>query len=155
MEPREATLGIETSHYVEVLNGLRVGGLSCAPLLRAQDIHHNNIYIGGEGALPMGSDTNYLNAAPMVSFGYGYRFNRLFQADIGLQIAFGAANNQNPEFTDLGYVQGGDREHMLPLGGRVYLPYTSRGWKHRSVVGLSTCTIQRSPIRIPHIRVIP
>ena len=54
--------------------------------------------------------------------GYGYRFNRLFQADAGLQIAFGAANNSNVEITDLGSVRGRDREYMIPLGGRVYIP---------------------------------
>jgi hypothetical protein len=56
--------------------------------------------------------------------GYGYRFTRLFQADVGFQVAFGAADNQNAEVTDLGPVQGGDREYMIPLGARFIMHYS-------------------------------
>src|SRR5579862_8526661 len=86
------------------------------------DYHHNNFIVGVGPAIPVGSTTNYLNTAPLFNFGYGYRFSRLFQADAGLQIAFGAANNQNAEITNFGPVQGGDHEFMVPLGGRVYIP---------------------------------
>lgn len=87
-----------------------------------EPIHHNNVTFGVGPAMPEGNSTAYLNTAPIISVGYGYRFNRLFQADAGFQLAFGAANNQNPEQTDVGVVQGGDHEYMLPLGGRIYLP---------------------------------
>jgi len=70
----------------------------------------------------MGTTTNYLSSAPLIRFNYGYRFNRLFQADAGFQMAFGAAHNQNPEVTNLGTIQGGDHEFMIPLGGRIYIP---------------------------------
>lgn len=86
------------------------------------DFHHNNIVVGVGPAIPVGNATDYLSTAPFFKVGYGYRFNRLFQADAGLQIAFGAANNQNAVLTDLGQVQGGDREYMLPLGGRIIAP---------------------------------
>ena len=86
------------------------------------DYHHNNVIFGVGPAIPVGSTTNYLGAAPLINFGYGYRFSRLLQADAGFQIAFGAANNQNAEFTDVGAVQGGDHEFMIPLGGRIYIP---------------------------------
>jgi len=88
----------------------------------AQDFHRNNISAGIGPAIPTGNATNYLSTAPLVSVGYGYRFNRFFQADAGFQIAFGAANNQNAVQTDLGPVQGGDHEFMLPLGGRLIIP---------------------------------
>ena len=91
-------------------------------LASAQDFHRNNIIAGIGPAIPTGNATGYLSAAPLVSLGYGYRFNRFFQADAGLQIAFGAANNQNAVQTDLGPVQGGDHEFMLPLGGRFIIP---------------------------------
>jgi len=87
-----------------------------------EEIHHNNITVGGGAAIPAGNSTNYLSTAPLFTVGYGYRFNRWFQADIGFQAAFGAANNQNAEVTDFGPVQGGDHEFMLPIGGRVYIP---------------------------------
>ena len=86
------------------------------------DYHHNNEFFGVGPAIPVGNSTNYLSTAPLIDFGYGYRFDRLFQADAGLQLAFGAANNQNAEITDVGPVQGGDHEFMIPLGGRIYIP---------------------------------
>lgn len=90
--------------------------------LFGQDFHHNNITVGIGPAVPVGNSTNYLSTAPLFDIGYGYRFNKWFQADAGLQIAFGAANNQNAEFTDQGPVQGGDHEYMIPLGGRIFIP---------------------------------
>ena len=98
--------------------------LLASSLAFAQDgeLHRNNISVGFGAATPVGNATNYLSTAPLVNIGYGYRFNRLFQADAGFQIAFGAANNQNGEMTDFGTVQGGDHEFMIPLGGRVYIP---------------------------------
>ncbi len=89
----------------------------------AQDeIHHSNISVGLGPAIPVGNTTNYLSAAPLFRAAYGYRFNKWFQADAGLQIAFGAANNQNAEVSDIGALQGGDHEFMIPLGGRIYIP---------------------------------
>jgi hypothetical protein len=86
------------------------------------DFHRNNIVVGVGPAIPTGSSTSYLGTAPLVKVAYGYRFNRYFQADAGFQAAFGAANNQNAVLTDVGAVQGGDHEFMLPLGGRLILP---------------------------------
>ncbi len=88
----------------------------------SEDVHHNNISVGGGAAIPAGNATNYLNTAPAFLVSYGYRFNRWFQADAGLQMAFGAASNQNAEQTDYGTVQGGDHEFMIPLGGRIFVP---------------------------------
>jgi len=88
----------------------------------AQDFHRNNVVAGIGPAIPTGNSTSYLSTAPLISLGYGYRFNRFFQADAGFQMAFGAANNQNAVQTDLGPVQGGDHEYMIPLGGRFIVP---------------------------------
>src|SRR5579863_9306813 len=97
-------------------------GMFVATLAFAQDFHRNNITVGIGPAIPTGNATNYLSTAPLVSVGYGYRFNRFFQADTGFQIAFGAANNQSAVQTDVGPVQGGDHEFMFPLGGRFFVP---------------------------------
>jgi hypothetical protein len=78
--------------------------------------------VGVGPAVPLGSATSYLSTAPFIRLGYGYRINRLFQADFGFQMAFGAAHNQNSVQTDLGPVQGGDHEFMIPLGGRICIP---------------------------------
>src|SRR5579871_5841535 len=91
------------------------------------EIHHHNISFGAGPAVPIGYSANYLATAPFIRLAYGYRFNRLFQADAGFQMAFGAAHNPNPEVTTFGTVQGGDHEFMFPLlGGRVYVPLPFR-----------------------------
>ncbi|MCC6362479.1 MAG: hypothetical protein IT165_03090 [Bryobacterales bacterium] len=89
---------------------------------QSEDVHHHNFSAGLGPAIPSGSSRNYLGTAPMFALRYGYRFNQFLQADAGLQLAWGAANNQNPVLTDLGTVQGGDHEYMFPLGGRVIIP---------------------------------
>lgn len=96
--------------------------VSSLGVAQSEDYHHNNITVGLGPAIPIGNSANDLSTAPLVTVGYGYRFNRWFQADAGFQAAFGAANNRNAEVSDLGPVQGGDHEFMLPLGGRVYIP---------------------------------
>jgi hypothetical protein len=104
---------------------LAFGCMSISSLAFAQDsgdFHRNNIVVGLGPAIPVGKDTQYLNAAPLVSVGYGYRFNRYLRADAGLQLAFGAASNQNAVQTDAGPVQGGDHEYIIPLGGRFIIP---------------------------------
>src|SRR5579863_5242714 len=94
----------------------------CAATYAQEDFHRNNITVGVGPAIPVGNSTTYLSTAPFFGAGYGYRFNRWFQADAGFQVAFGAASNQNAEQTDLGPVQGGDHEYMIPLGGRIIIP---------------------------------
>jgi hypothetical protein len=91
---------------------------------RAQEtgFHRNHVAVGIGPAIPTGNTGNYLGTAPMVNLRYGYRFNRLLQGDAGFAFLWGAANNQNAVITDLGQVQGGDHEFMLPLGGRIILP---------------------------------
>lgn len=87
------------------------------------DVHHHNIDVGLGPAIPTGPTSSFLSPAPMFAIHYGYRFNRLFQADAGLQMAWGAAGgNQNAVVTDFGQIQGGDHEWMLPLGGRIIIP---------------------------------
>jgi hypothetical protein len=89
---------------------------------QSEDVHHHNIVAGIGPAIPTGASSSYLGTAPMIAIRYGYRFNRFLQGDAGLQLAWGAANNQNAVQTDLGPVQGGDHEYMFPLGGRVIVP---------------------------------
>ena len=104
--------------------------LSCLTWAQAnsEEVHHHNISFGAGPAIPVGNaTTNYLTTAPFIRLAYGYRFNKLFQADAAFQMAFGAANNQNPETNGFGQVQGGDHEFMFPLlGGRIYLPLPIR-----------------------------
>lgn len=96
--------------------------LSAAAFGQSSDFHHHNVSIGVGPAIPTGADTSFLSAAPLVSLGYGYRFTRFLQADVGFQSAFGAANNPFLEVTDLGNIKGGDREYFIPFGGRIIIP---------------------------------
>jgi hypothetical protein len=102
-----------------MISALLLSGLTFG---QSGDFYRNNITAGIGPGIPVGSDTAYLDAAPLISIGYGYRFNRFLQADVAFQTAFGAASNQNIEATNLGYVRGGDREYMVPLGGRLIVP---------------------------------
>jgi hypothetical protein len=98
--------------------------------LFAQDeIAHNDVSLSVGAGVPTGQDTSYLNNAPMIAFNYGYRFNKYFGADGGFQMAFGAANNQNPEVSDFGSVQGGDHEFMIPFSGRFFVPLPLQRWQ--------------------------
>jgi hypothetical protein len=89
---------------------------------QTDQFQRNHVTIGIGPAIPVGNTANYLSTAPLLSVGYGYRFTRFLQADVGFQVAFGAANNNNGELTDFGQVQGGDHEYMIPLGGRFIIP---------------------------------
>ena len=92
---------------------------------RAQEvpIHHHNFDVGLGPGIPTGATSSYLGTAPLLGVHYGFRLNRFFQADAGFQVAWGAAGNtQNSVITDLGAIQGGDREYMFPLGGRLIIP---------------------------------
>jgi hypothetical protein len=104
--------------------------LVCGSLF-AQDgeIQHNDINFAVGAAVPTGSDTGYLQKAPMILLTYGYRFNRLFQAEGGFQMAFGAANNQNPEQSEFGAVLGGDHEFMIPFTARLIVPLPFERWQ--------------------------
>lgn len=117
-------LAIYTTTVLRNLSFICIFGvlLSSVAFGQSPDFHKNNVYIGIGPAIPTGGDTSYLSAAPLVSVGYGYRFTRLFQADIGFQAAFGAANNSFAEVTDLGNIKGGDREYFIPFGGRIIIP---------------------------------
>ena len=112
-------LGIVIRSFQCIVSALLLSGLTFG---QSGDFYRNNITAGIGPGIPVGSDTAYLDAAPLISIGYGYRFNRFLQADVGFQTAFGAASNQNIEATNLGYVRGGDREYMVPLGGRLIVP---------------------------------
>lgn len=96
-----------------------------AAFAQSEGMQHNNLTFGIGAAIPAGNATHYLSAAPLLKIGYGYRFNRWLQGDAGLQMAFGAAStgaSQQGVLTEIGAVQGGDHEFMVPLGGRVFIP---------------------------------
>jgi hypothetical protein len=94
--------------------------------VQAQDYFpHHNFTFGVGGASPQAELSNFMQSAPGVSVGYGYRFMRYFQADAGLDILFGAARIRDFLTTDIGGFRIKDREYFVPLGGRAIVPLAS------------------------------
>jgi hypothetical protein len=83
---------------------------------------HHNFTFGAGVARPQGDLSGALDDAPAISMAYGYRFLRYLQADIGLDIAFGAAGVRDYLPTDIGFFRISDREYFLPFGGRAIAP---------------------------------
>jgi hypothetical protein len=91
--------------------------------LYAQDYYpRHNFTLGAGAALPRGDLGAWLSDSSAVSVGYGYRFARYFQADIGLDVLFGAARVREFLLTDIGDFRIKDREYFLPMGGRAIAP---------------------------------
>jgi hypothetical protein len=93
-----------------------------APLLGQTNYPRHNITLGAGAGLPRGELNSFFSDSAGVSVGYGYRFQRHFQADIGLDTLFGAAGVRDFLSTDLGYLRIRDFQYLIPFGGRVVLP---------------------------------
>jgi hypothetical protein len=104
---------------------LLLGLLPWAATLRGDDFPHHNFTFGAGAALPRGDVGPILGNAPGISVGYGYRFHRYFQADLGLDVLFGAADVEDYLNTGIGYFRIKDREYFVPLGGRAIIPVFS------------------------------
>jgi hypothetical protein len=98
--------------------------LAAATPVAAQEFYypHHNLTFGAGIARPRGDLSGALDDAPNISLGYGYRFLRYLQADIGLDMTFGAAGVRGYLPTDIGYFRISDREYFLPFGGRAIAP---------------------------------
>jgi hypothetical protein len=90
--------------------------------LAAQEYARHNITFGVGGGVPQGTLSSYMKSSPSITVDYGYRFHKYFQADLGLDITFGAAQVRDFLTTDIGYVRVKDREYFLPFGGRAIWP---------------------------------
>lgn len=90
----------------------------------AQDYFpHHNFTLGVGAARPRGDLGPLLSDSPAISIGYGYRFHRFFQADAGLDMAFGAASVRDYLDTAIGPLRIKDREYFIPFGGRAIAPF--------------------------------
>lgn len=106
-------------------------GIRCVALpllialpLAAQGYYpHHNFTFGAGAGRPRGDLGPFLDDAPGVSIGYGYRFLRYLQADAGLDILFGAAGVRDFLITEVGDFRIKDREYFLPFGGRAIAPF--------------------------------
>jgi hypothetical protein len=96
--------------------------LVLAPTWAEDRFPHHNLTFGVGAARPRGDLGPVLDDSPGISAGYGYRFNRYLQADVGLDVVFGAA--QVRDFLDIGVgsLRIKDREYFPTFGGRAILP---------------------------------
>ena len=82
--------------------------------------------IGTGGAIPREDLTSFMNTSPMLVLGFGYRPFKYFQADVGLNAIFHAANVRDFQDTIMGRLKIRDNELMVPVGGRGILPIGPR-----------------------------
>lgn len=96
--------------------------LMAIPALAQPAFRKNYFTVGGGGGLPGGELKPFLDTSPVVRVGYGYRFHRFFQADIGFDTVFHAAKVNDYVSTQFGDLRVKDYQFMLPMGGRTVLP---------------------------------
>ena len=96
--------------------------LATAPVWAQSTYKKHNFSAGAGAALPGGDLDPYLRTAPALRINYGYRFLRLFQADIGLDVGIGSARIKDFYESQFGELRIRDYQYMLPAGGRVVVP---------------------------------
>lgn len=105
---------------------LSLGCLLAAPMaapLAAQSLARQFSFdLGAGGAIPREDLTSFMTTSPLLTFGFGYRPFRYFQADAGLDTVFHAAGVRDFQDTIIGRLKIRDNELMVPLGGRAILP---------------------------------
>jgi hypothetical protein len=98
--------------------------VAMAPLVAQTNYPRHNITFGAGAGLPCSQLSSFFADSAGVAVGYGYRFKRNLQADIGLDTLFGAARVRDFLSTDLGYLRIRDFQYFIPFGGRVVLPFS-------------------------------
>jgi hypothetical protein len=105
------------------LHRLIIAILAAPLVLAAQSYYpHHNFTVGLGGALPRGDLGRLFMDRPGLSIGYGYRFQRYFQADVGFETVFGAADIHDYLETGIGPLRIRDFQFFVPFGGRAILP---------------------------------
>jgi hypothetical protein len=99
--------------------------LVAAPIWAQLHYPKHNFTVGLGAGLPGGDLSGLFQNKPGVSVGYGYRFQRYFQADIGMDAVFGAAGVRDFLPTQFGSLRIRDFQYMVPFGGRVVLPVSA------------------------------
>jgi hypothetical protein len=105
-----------------IASRLLLPALLLAPLWAQDRYPHHNFTFGAGAGMPRADLAPVLEDSPGIGIGYGYRFNRYLQADIGLDMVFGAAQIRDYLDTGIGSVRIRDREYFPTFGGRAILP---------------------------------
>jgi hypothetical protein len=93
------------------------------PCLPAQTWYpKHNLTFGLGAGNPQSELKSYFDTKVGTHVGYGYRFHRFFQADIGFDTIFGAGNVREFVDTFIGPRRVRDYQYMVPFGGRAIAP---------------------------------
>jgi hypothetical protein len=99
---------------------------AATPLVAQPLARQFSINFGAGGAIPREDLTSFMNTSPMLTVGFGYRPFKYFQADVGADTIFHAANVRGFQDTTIGRLKVRDDELMMPFGGRAVLPIGPR-----------------------------
>jgi hypothetical protein len=94
-----------------------------APLVAQTWYPRHNFTFDAGGTLPRGDLKPFTTEKPVIGFGYGYRFHRNFQADVGFDTVFGAFEVKDYLATGFGFLRIRDYQYFVPFGGRAILPF--------------------------------
>jgi hypothetical protein len=82
-----------------------------------------NATLGGGGGIPGQDIGTFMSSSGLFRLGFGYRFQRNLQADVGLDAVVHAAGVDLRQQTFIGRLRIRDNEYIVPLGGRAILPF--------------------------------
>jgi hypothetical protein len=87
-----------------------------------ESFQRSSFSVGAGAAMPGQGLKPSMSSAFQLRFGYGYRFLRYLQADMGLIIVVHAAGVVGSIQSPVGESEISDFEYLVPLGGRAVLP---------------------------------
>jgi hypothetical protein len=93
-----------------------------APAVAQPEVRKHNFTVGVGAGIPRGDLGPLFSTSPAFSFGYGFRFHEFFQADVGLDTVFHAADVRDLFPSYIGDLRIRDYQFLLPMGGRAILP---------------------------------
>jgi hypothetical protein len=96
--------------------------LAIALPLMSQPYRRHNLTLGLGAGLPRADLQSFLHDSFGLGVGYGYRFHRNFQADIGLDTLFHAARIRDFYQSDFGDLRIRDYQFLVPFGARAIWP---------------------------------
>ena len=107
---------------VGIMRALLVLVVLAAPLAAQTGYRKHSLRLSMGAGLPRADLKPFFEDSFNLGFGYGYRFHRNFQADIGLDTVFYAARVEDYYQTQYGELRIRDKQYLVPFGGRAIVP---------------------------------
>ncbi len=109
--------------------------LAALPVVAQTPYRKHTLWLGAGAGLPRADLRFSMSDSFGLTGGYGYRFHRFFQAEVGLDTLFGAAGVRDYYASPLGDLRIRDFQYLVPFGGRVILPVLSDRLQFHGGVG--------------------